>query len=216
MENSMNSNGLYLLNKMSDAFNYYSSNTFFEEENHHIYINSEELSHKITNILETVHYKYNKSDTSDFDIYVKEDMHIKVFILSNCVIRICDLDIYIKSYNDVFNYITHLKHPNFEHIYEIFFTDKYVFIVSKKIIPLVIDYKINPILRIEFDDLYDQISGLIVIIKEDNYSHGDVRIDNIGYDPDLNKYVLFDFDKFSKKKSNDLNTLGSSIRIYVK
>ena len=60
------------------------------------------------------------------------------------------------------------------------------------------------------------MNQLIKQLLIDGYSHNDVRIDNIGYDPILDKYILFDFDKCNMSNSNnDFNTLNKSINFYI-
>jgi hypothetical protein len=41
----------------------------------------------------------------------------------------------------------------------------------------------------------DQIAEAIVMLGEEGLLHGDPRLDNIGYDLDNTRYVLFDYDK---------------------
>jgi hypothetical protein len=202
-----------LLFKLSNALKTISDYTFFEYNNH-IYIDSVELYFHMIYIFEIINNYYEYNDNND-NILVKEDMSFKVFILSNCVIRFCDNNIFNNNYKNNYLYIINKDHPNLEHIYNIFTTDKYIIIISKKVIPLIIDNKINQNHKIDFDKLYNEMSDLIVDLKNDNYSHNDFRLDNIGYDNILDKYILFDFDKFSNIfKSTDNDSLIKSIHKY--
>jgi len=206
---------MYLLNKLSISFEYYTDYSFFIMNNH-IYIDNLLLYSQLNEIFNNIDLLYNKSDISNYQIIIKEDMSIKVFVLSHCVIRICCIDIYNKKYIHIFNYIKNKNHINLEQIYNIYFTNKYVIIVSKCIIPLIINSIINPLHIPKFELLKYQMSQLINQLLIDGYSHNDVCIDNIGYDPILDKYILFDFDKCNMSNSNnDLNTLNKSINFYI-
>jgi len=205
---------IYLFNRLNNVFYLYTDSTLFDN-NHHIFIDNYDLFIQMNIIINNIHIKYNRSDISNFNITLKDDMNIKVFVLSNCIIRICQVTIYNNIYIYVYNYIINLIHPNLEQIFDIYHTDKYVIIVSKSIIPLVIDNKINPIHMPDYTQIRYQMQQLINQFIIDGYSHNDVRIDNIGYDKDTNRYVLFDFDKFNKSNNNnDLYMLDKSIKYY--
>ena len=205
----------YLLKKISDSFLYYTDKSFFDY-NTHIYLDNYVLINQFNDICYDIHNTYNKNDISNYNIIVKEDMHIKVFILSNCIIRICHIDTYKYRYSEFYNHIIQLNHDNIEYIYNIYYTDKYVIIVSKCVIPLIVDNKINILHYPNFDILINQIEEVINVLLYNGYSHNDVNIDNIGYDSELNKYILFDFDKCKKSnKTNDLYNLIKSIKYYT-
>lgn len=205
---------LYLFNRLNHVFYDYTDKSLFDL-NHHIFIDNYNLFIEINIIINNIHILYNKSDITDYNIVLKEDMNIKVFVLSNCIIRICLTTIYDKFYICIYKYIIDLLHPNLEHIYNIYHTTKYVIIVSKSIIPLVIDNRINPLHVPDFKLIREQMNNLIKLFIKDGYSHNDVRIDNIGYDSENNLYVLFDFDKFNKSNNNnDLYLLDKSIHYY--
>lgn len=186
----------------------------FFQYNKHIYIDSIDLYYQMVYIFEIINEFYEYNNKYD-EILIKEDMNIKVFVLSKCIIRICDNNIFNKYYKDNYDYIIKKNHLNLEHIYNIFETNKYTIIVSKKVIPLIINNKINQNHKIDFDKLYNEISNLIVEFKNDNYFHNDISLDNIGYDNILDKYILYDFDKFSNIFiSNDNENLIRSIYNY--
>jgi len=204
-----------LLDKLSSAFQYYTDYTLFVQ-NDHIFIDSIELYLQFDEICNNINKLYNRSDISNFHIIIKEDMNIKVFVLSYCVIRICSINIYNERYIHVFDYIQNKNHSNLEQIYNIYLTDKYIIIVSKCIIPLITNNIINPLHTPDYTMIYYQMYQLIDQLIIDGYSHNDVRIDNIGYDPNIDKYVLFDFDKFNISNiNNDLYTLNKSIQFYI-
>jgi hypothetical protein len=119
-----------LLDKLSSAFFYYTDFTLFDK-NDHIFIDNNELYLQFDNICNIIHILYNKSDKSDFQIIIKEDMHIKVFVLSYCVIRICHINVYNDKYIHIYEYIQNKNLSNLEHIYNIYYTNKYIIIVSK-------------------------------------------------------------------------------------
>ena len=204
-----------LLNRLSIAFKYYTDYSLFIK-NDHIFIDNIELYLQFNNICNNINILYNNSDISDYHIIIKEDMFIKVFVLSYCVIRICHINIYYDRYIHIYTYIQDKNHSNLEHIYNIYLTDKYVIIVSKCIIPLIVDNMINPLHDPDYIMIRLQMYQLIEQLINDGYSHNDVRIDNIGYDPNINKYVLFDFDKFNiSNYNNDFYTLNKSIEFYI-
>ncbi len=69
----------------------------------------------------------------------------------------------------------------------------------------------------------DIFKALEFLHKECNYSHGDVTIDNIGFDIKNNNFVLFDFDKAIKIKDKedcniqrDYHLFEKSIEYYSK
>ncbi len=203
-----------MLDKLNKVFYYYTDTSLFDD-NHHIYIDNYNLFIQINIIMNNIHLLYNKSDMTNYRIILKDDMNIKVFVLSNCIIRICHIIIYDRLYIDIYRYIIDLLHPNLELIYNIYMTTKYVIIVSKLIIPLVIDNKINPLHKPNYILIREQMHKLIYQFILDGYSHNDVRIDNIGYDSENDLYVLFDFDKFNKSTTNnDIHILDKSIRYY--
>jgi hypothetical protein len=187
--------------------------------NRHIYLDSPELIRAFIHSITSINQNYNKTDPSsdNFIETIKEDMLIKVFVLNNCVIRICDSAIYEKSYSKVFDFVMDADHPNLECVYTVENIGKYTIIVSKKLIP-VLTYNtttrtidINRIVNL--DDLYNQMSELICYLRSFKCSHGDLRLDNIGFDPQTGNYVAFDFDKFSFDTDlSDRSTLITSIQ----
>lgn len=204
----------FLFDRLSIAFEFYTDKSLFTM-NEHVFIDSRELYLQFSYILTDIHIRYNRANITDYHIMVKDDMKIKVFVLPHCVIRICQTKIYYTRYYNIFEYIIKLDNHNLEHIYNIYHTDKYIIIVSKCIIPLVTNNIINKQHIIDYTLIRNQIGLLINKLIIDGYSHNDVRIDNIGYDPDINKYVLFDFDKFRKSdNNNDRITLDKSINYY--
>jgi len=61
-------------------------------------------------------------------------------------------------------------------------------------------------------------------LKEHNWTHGDVSIDNIGFDEETNNYVLFDFgfskyfenlDDLEKAVIHDMNKFKNSIKFNI-
>ena len=118
----------------------------------------------------------------------------------------------------LFNILLKNECEYLEHIYEI--------IDSKNLDILIVVSK-----TVDTTDFKNRLKEDTLIINEDiikalnylgnnNWMHNDTRIDNIGYDKQLNKYVLFDFDmsRFSDNfneiitnKINDINKLNISI-----
>ena len=186
----------FLLSKINNAFFYYTDFSLFTFNNH-IYLDNPLLITNFNDICNEIQLLYNKNDITDYNIIVKEDMNIKVFILSYCIIRICHIDIFNHKYQYIYDFIFSVKHDNLEHIYNIYYTNKYVIIVSKKIIPLIINNCINPSHLPNINNIIINISLIIYYLLDNGISHNDVSIDNIGYDVDIDKYVLYDYDKCS-------------------
>jgi len=206
--------GYQLLSKMSNAFDIYTSCTFWKY-NRHFYIDTESLDSLIS-VFDNIHNLYNNKDVTDFNIYVKEDMTFKVFVLSHCIVRICDTQVFESRYKEGYECLISLNNSSCEKIYEIITSGKFTIIVSHKIIPLILDGNINPSLRIDFDNLWNDISSFVHILNSCEYEHGDVRLDNIGYDQISDKYVLFDFDKLHKSTIyNDIHTFEISLKNYM-
>jgi len=207
--------GYQLLSKMSNAFDIYTSCTFWES-NRHIYIDNTELLQSLINVFDKIHNLYNNKDVTDFPIYVKEDMIFKVFVLSHCVVRICDTQIFEYRYKEGYEFLISLNNSSCEKIYEIIICGKFTMIISHKLIPVILDGGLNPSLIIDFDNLWNDISNFVHILNFCEYVHGDVRLDNIGYDQISDKYVLFDFDKLHKSIiSNDIHTFEVSLKNYM-
>jgi hypothetical protein len=87
-----------MLDKLNKVFYYYTDTSLFDD-NHHIYIDNYNLFIQINIIMNNIHLLYNKSDMTNYRIILKDDMNIKVFVLSNCIIRICHIVIYDRLYN---------------------------------------------------------------------------------------------------------------------
>ena len=97
----------YFKEKLKINLNEFIDVLYTEDDINELYKNSEVVSKKTENSKKTkiIDLLYNKSDISNYQIIIKEDMSIKVFVLSHCVIRICCIDIYNKKYIHIFNYI---------------------------------------------------------------------------------------------------------------
>lgn len=75
------------------------------------------------------------------------------------------------------------------------FYDEIQTIKVKKVAPLNnfgVNVKVN---KSAEASIRDQIAEAIVILGEEGLLHGDPRLDNIGYNLDSTRYVLFDYDK---------------------
>lgn len=199
-------------------FNIVTGFTMFQQ-NPHFHIDSLDSEYQFILILRNILENYNNNDnSSETVISIKEDMLIKVIVLKYCVIRICKKNIYNTIYSDIYKNISKLNHCNLEYIYNYIIGDNYVFIVSKTIIPLVINNNLNQLVKVDFDELYNQMTSLSYDLNMYNMAHNDIRLDNIGYDSDLNKYILFDFDKFkintTNYNNNNIYNLFKSISYY--
>lgn len=213
----MNDN-LTLFNKISSVFLTYTNSTLYSANNH-IYINNYNLYYQFTNIFEQIHINYNKKDESDFNIILKDDMNFKVFVLSNCVVRICHIDKWYNLYQHTYSYLELNIYQNLEYIYNIYYTNSYIIVVSKCILALVNNNKLTNKHIINFDKLTIEITNQIINLAIDGFIHNDVCLDNIGYDILIDKYVLFDFDKLTTIKIKDsyqldIFRLNKSINYY--
>ena len=195
--------GLWLFDKLSSSLYDICGYTFMDNNPYIFFENINEI-YRMVEILEIIHNKYNCGDKTNYTIITKEDMNFKVFVLSNCVIKICLTDLYYKKYEQIYKIIINLNHKNLEKIYEIFDTGKYTIIISKKIIPLFVNSSLNPILNIEIEEINFMIGSLINEINQNGLYHNDIRVDNMGYDQYTQEYILFDFDK-SKYEFNGYN-----------
>jgi hypothetical protein len=182
------------INSMLDSYSGYT----ITQPNDRIYIENEDELCNFREIIDYIVSRYNDFDYSKNTLeQIKDDMNFIVIVLSKCVIRVCKTNLFDKKYRSSYDFIMKSMHPNLEKIYEIIRKDAYVYIVSKKIIPLLDSRcRTNELHKTDYDELYYQMSNTCMYLKENNKSHGDLRLDNIGYDNDLEKYVLFDFDKF--------------------
>ncbi len=199
-----------LLNKIDVAFKYYTGWSIYDD-NPHFYIDSHQLNDSFSELINEI------NDNIDTLIYVKEDMPLKVFVLKDYVIRVCLSSLYYVKYNKIFNLIREWRHSNLESIHLISDIGKYVIIVSKRVEPLIVNNNINKNINIDFEKLYYDITTVINDLKDINAVHGDVSLDNIGYDSELDKYILFDYDKFKMNESSsiDYHKLEVSLQFYM-
>ena len=195
LENVPNSESI--INAFNNCFQDYTCESIFAHNNC-LYIDSNDLKTNFTNTLLIIIERYNNGHFSENLIEgMKDDMHIKVFILKHCILRICETSVFNADYKDTYMQVINWSNPHLETIYEIFNIGKYTLIVSKKIIPLFDSLTPN----IDFDDnllkqLVTQMYGLMHFLHENHATHCDLLLDNIGYDSETNCFVAFDFDKF--------------------
>ena len=146
-----------------------------------------------------------------------------MIIIKNIVIKIYNEN----KYNKI-KEIIGTKHPNIERkIKHIKLKDIY-FVISEKIIPVLIDFEINPILdskKVKNDkkNIKEDINSALDEIDELGFIHGDTRLDNIGVKINGNKYIyiLFDFGATNNKQesvrntNNDRDDLSNSIKKFL-
>jgi hypothetical protein len=180
-------------------------------QNNCLYLKSCDEKNKFNDILNIINNKYNNNDvSSDFIELLKDDMNIKVFVLKNCIMRICEKQIYNKYYSEVYKTLIKWNHKNLETIYEIYNTNYYVIIVSKKIMPIFNNYYDHKKTNFDIDDtllakLQNQIFDLIQFLADNGAIHNDLCLDNIGFDSETNNFVAYDFDKFKIKLNDETN-----------
>lgn len=140
-------------------------------------------------------------------------------VFGKCVIRICDKIIYYKKFNNYYNIIKNLDCKYLEKIYQIDEIDDYVYILSKKLMP-IIDTDFS--LKKEFinckSKIINDIHNAINILLDNDMIHCDVRLDNVGYDKTNGNFVLIDFDSINTRITDryydDKETLKKSIKMY--
>lgn len=207
---------LKIINIFDDFIKYFNDKSIYEPTNY-IYIDNS-IKNIFAETLNELNRKYNKNciPTDDFIECMKDDMEIKVFILKHCVLRICFLDKFNEKYLEIYKTIMNWNHTHLEQVYEIITIDKYVIIVSKKIIPI---YSNSNQLNIEINHdilhkLKNEIYDLIIFLSTNNAIHRDLLTDNIGYDFETNNFVAFDFDKFTINSDNNKSKDASRMMSY--
>tara|TARA_Y100000991_G_scaffold214346_1_gene201875 strand:- start:1063 stop:1722 length:660 start_codon:yes stop_codon:yes gene_type:complete len=194
---------------------------YYEWEGQELWIRLNKKKYDVNRILNQITKKYNNNN-QQVEL-IKTDTGIIVIILKNIVIKIYNEN----KYNKIKDIIG-LEHPNIERkIKHIKLKDLY-FVISEKIIPILIDFEINPILNSEKikndkEIIKENINNALDEIDELGFVHGDTRLDNIGVKINENKYtyILFDFGATNIKQesvrntNNDRDDLLNSIKKFL-
>ena len=166
--------------------------------------------------------KYNNNAYS-IELY-KNDTSAEVFVFENCVIRFYDCE-YLKSKKEIFSKLSGSKY--LEEILEAKYCDdlEFGYIVSEKLVPLVntvgYDLKLNrEIVKPEIiAKLISDVTQGLEYLHRNNIRHGDSRLDNIGFRPSDNSFVLFDLEGASyitqyKPASEDFDMFRGSLNYH--
>jgi len=166
--------------------------------------------------------KHNQ-DSYTLELY-KNDTGAEVFVFENCVVRFYDYQ-YLKLKEEIFSKLSGSNY--LEKILETKFCDdlEFGYIVSEKLVPLVnaVDYNLElnkEIVRPDnIDKLTSDITQGLKYLHSNNIRHGDSRLDNIGFRPSDNSFVLFDLEGASyitqyKSASQDFDMFKGSLRFH--
>ena len=115
---------------------------YYDWEGENIWINLNKRKCDINRILNQITNKYNNKN-QEVEM-VKTDTGITVIVLKNIVIRIYKQERY-NQIKEIFN----IKQPNIENTIGKGKLQNLFFVISEKIIPITIDFKINPVLDIK-------------------------------------------------------------------
>jgi hypothetical protein len=194
---------------------------YYEWEGEQLWNKLNKQKHLVNRILNSITEKYNKKN-QEIEL-IKTDTGIIVIVLKNIVIKI-----YTEKKYEKIRDIIGSNHPNIEREKKSIKLKDIYFVISHKIIPILIDFKINPILNSDkikgdIENLRIQINKALDEIDELGFIHGDTRLDNIGVEIKDNKYnyILFDFgatvNKNESLRSTDYDRmdLDNSIKLYL-
>jgi hypothetical protein len=178
--------------------------------------NNYENFYKINLLLNSILIKY-KEDENSF-ISFKNDGLIVLVFKSICIKIFSKQNIIPRFIDKLYDILLENNCPYLEQIYEIRDDDKLnVFIVVSKTIDT---QKFKDRLEQDSSIIKEDIEHALIYLKSNKWTHYDARIDNVGFDQELNNYVLFDFDmsKYDEDSTllnnnliNDINKLNISI-----
>jgi hypothetical protein len=172
--------------------------------------------HKINLLLNEILIKYNE-DQHSFVSFKNDGLIVLVF-KGVCIKVFSKENIIPRNIDRLYNLLQKNNSPYLEQIYEVINSDQLnISIVVSKTVDT--NHFKN---RLETDSsvIKENIRNALIYLKDHNWTHYDTRIDNVGYDQELNKYILFDFDmsKYDEDPSilnnnliNDINKLNISI-----
>ena len=181
-------------------------NEYYDWEGENIWYKLQKKKCDINKIFNRITNKHNKRGQKVE--MIKTDTGIIVIVLKHIVIRI-----YKKEKYEKIKDILDLIHPNIENTIDKIQFENLFFVISKKIIPILTDFNINPLLdkkKIIKDKLIEDIDSALNEIDENGYIQGDARLDNVGVEINDNEYiyVIFDFGATTKKSETSRNTEG--------
>ena len=172
--------------------------------------------HKINLLLNSILIKYNE-DQHSFVSFKNDGLIVLVF--KNICIKVFSKENIIpRNIDRLYNLLKKNESPYLEKINEIISEDQLnIFIVISKTVDT---QKFKDRLENDSSIIKEDIQNALIYLKNNNWTHYDARIDNVGFDQELNNYVLFDFDmsKYNEDSIllnnnllNDINKLNISI-----
>ena len=175
---------------------------------------------KINDLINDFLNKYNNKPES-MRLF-KNDSSV-IYIFQTIAIKIFNLNFfrYIK-HDELYSILLNNKCENLEKIIEAFPINDFGIYVAISKVEDTNNYKNyigNNLFSLTFD-----INNALNYLKEHNWTHGDVSIDNIGFDEETNNYVLFDFgfskyfenlDDLEKAVIHDMNKFKNSIKFNI-
>lgn len=115
----------------------------------------------------------------------------------------------ISTYEKVKNNVKRLNEMNIQGFVKAYsFDDELRLIKYQRIVPIIEN-------QFDIFKLKNDVFKILLEMKNNNISHGDLTLDNIGFDLEGEKYLLYDFETLTfdttPKQSNDLYTFLKSI-----
>lgn len=128
-------------------------------------------------------------------INTKDEKYIHQYYISN--------SIYEKVKNNI-QLLNTINIDGFVKIYD--FNDELRLIKYQRIVPIIDN-------QFDIFKLKNDVFKILLQMKKNNISHGDLTLDNIGLDLKANTYLLYDFETmtFNTSQNNDLYTFLKSI-----
>jgi len=205
-----------VINRILLEYGYDDSNFMIERLYLPIIKDNYQNFHQINLLLNEILIKYNE-DQHSFVSFKNDGLIVLVF--KNICIKVFSKENIIpRNIDRLYNLLKKNESPYLEKINEIISEDELnILIVISKTVDT--NHFKN---RLENDSsiIKEDIQKALIYLKNNNWTHYDTRIDNVGYDQELNNYVLFDFDmsKYNEDYAlldnnllNDINKLNISI-----
>ena len=205
-----------VINRILLEYGYDDSNFMIERLYLPIIKDNYQNFHQINLLLNEILIKYNE-DQHSFVSFKNDGLIVLVF--KNICIKVFSKENIIpRNIDRLYNLLKKNESPYLEKINEIISEDQLnIFIVISKTVDT---QKFKDRLENDSSIIKEDIQNALIYLKNNNWTHYDARIDNVGFDQELNNYVLFDFDmsKYNEDSIllnnnllNDINKLNISI-----
>ena len=153
-----------------------------------------------------------------FNVIKTDISHLSFTSSSGNSIIILDKDVVYQFflYPSIYHHVLKVgiaKIPGFVSILD--FDDRYQLIIFERVEPVVNVY--NNKLYCNLVYLLNDVFHTLLILKKWGVSHNDLTLDNIGYSPKRNRYLIYDFESvnFDSDTSSDLYTLLKSVQFRI-